>query len=252
MNDHPISDFQAKPHQPERNWSLGEGLIVWVLSVVLILAVPAISVIPFVLSSPGSNPSENKLAVVVSIFAILPAHLLTMFVAWMLVKKYSKDGFFETLGWTWNKIGPLTSIFLTIAFLGIAAVVAEFAPPENNDFMEILKSSKYALLAVSFVAVVTAPIVEEVVYRGILFPALKKSHGTFFSVFAVTALFALVHVPQYWPSYSTIGIIVSLSLFLTIIRNWTNSLLPCFAIHLIFNALQVASLLLFPEQVFGK
>jgi len=256
MNNHlaPESHSAIIP-QPPRNWSLGEGLILWVLSVILILVVPAIAVIPFALLAPGSEGmdlSENKLAMVVSILAILPAHLITMFFAWLLVKKHSAYGFFETIGWRWNKIGLATSALLTVAFLIAAAIVATVAPPEDNDFLKILRSSQFALIAVAFVAVVTAPIVEEVVYRGILFPALKKSHGASFSIFAVTALFALVHVPQYWPSYSTIGIILSLSLFLTIIRNWTNSLLPCFAIHLIFNSLQVVSLLMFPEQISGK
>jgi membrane protease YdiL (CAAX protease family) len=255
MKDHTIAESDNAIPQLPRNWSLGEGLILWILSVILIFIVPAIAVIPVAILTPsakGVDLSENKLAIVVSIFAIFPAHLLTMFIAWLLVKKHSTFGFFETIGWRWGKVGPGASVLLTVAFLSLAAIVATVAPPEDNDFLKILRSSQFALVAVAFVAVVSAPIVEEVVYRGILFPALKKSHGTFFSILAVTALFALVHVPQYWPSYTTIGIILSLSLFLTIIRNWTDSLLPCFAIHLIFNSLQVVSLLIYPEQISGK
>ena len=241
--------------QPAREWSLGAALILWFSSVLLVLVVPAIVALPFVFvgSEAGiGDISGNKTALLASIAAILPAHILTLLLAWWLVKRHSPSGFFKTLGWEWNRIGPGTSVLLTILFLIGASVIAQFFPPEDNDFLKLLRSSPYAIYFVSFVAIVTAPLVEEVVYRGILFPTLKNSHGATFSVISVTVLFALVHVPQYWPSYSTIGVILSLSLFLTIVRNISDSLLPCFVIHLIFNSLQVISLLMFPEQIMGN
>lgn len=241
--------------RPVREWSLGEALLLWFSSVLLVLVVPAIVALPFVFigSEAGiGDISENKMALLASIAAILPAHLLTLLFAWWLVKRHSPSGFFKTLGWEWNQVGPGTSVLLTVLFLIGASVIAQFFPPDDNDFLKLLRSSPYAIYFVSFVAIMTAPLVEEVVYRGILFPALKKSHGATFSVISVTVLFALVHVPQYWPSYSTIGVILSLSLFLTIVRNISDSLLPCFVIHLIFNSLQVISLLMFPEQIMGN
>jgi membrane protease YdiL (CAAX protease family) len=60
-------------------------------------------------------------------------------------------------------------------------------------------------------------------------------------VWAVTIvflLFALIHVPQYWPSYGVIVTILLLSFTLTLIRARTGRLLPCFVIHLVFNAIQ--------------
>jgi membrane protease YdiL (CAAX protease family) len=255
MTNQSTSEQIAADHiQPPRNWSLGEGLVLWVLSVVFIFIVPAIFVIPFMGLAGESGETDvfqNKVVVLMSIAGILPAHLLTLFVALWVVKRNGSHGFFQTMGWTWNKIGPLSSVLLTMVFLAIASVIAAWFPQQENDFLKILKSSKYAIYVVSVIAIGTAPLVEEVVYRGVLFPALKKTHGAFFSILAVTTLFALVHVPQYWPSYSTIGVILSLSLLLTVVRNWTDSLLPCFVIHLVFNSLQVVSLLMFPEQILG-
>ncbi|MGI8639631.1 MAG: CPBP family glutamic-type intramembrane protease, partial [Pyrinomonadaceae bacterium] len=65
-------------------------------------------------------------------------------------------------------------------------------------------------------------------------------------VFLVTILFAAVHVYQYYPSYSTIFLIVLLSLILTLVRVRTKNLLPCVILHTIFNGIQSLLLILQP------
>jgi membrane protease YdiL (CAAX protease family) len=95
-------------------------------------------------------------------------------------------------------------------------------------------------------ATFTAPIVEEVIYRGILYSAFQRALGSGIAIAAVTLLFALVHVPQYYPSYSTIGLLVLLSLILTLIRARTNNLWPCIVLHTIFNGFQSVLLILEP------
>ena len=66
-----------------------------------------------------------------------------------------------------------------------------------------------ALYTVAFLAVFTAPFVEEVIYRGILYSALQRTTGTVLAVVIVTLLFAAVHVPQYWGSPSTIMLLTT-------------------------------------------
>src|SRR6478609_4855946 len=102
----------------------------------------------------------------------------------------------------------------------------------------MLASSRVVVFLVAFMATFTAPIVEEVVYRGILYSAFQRARGPVLATVAVTLLFASVHVPQYYPSYSTIGLLVLLGLILTLIRARTNNLLPCIVLHTIFNGLQ--------------
>ncbi|MBK6799369.1 MAG: CPBP family intramembrane metalloprotease [Acidobacteria bacterium] len=49
---------------------------------------------------------------------------------------------------------------------------------------------------IAFPAVVTAPMVDEVVYRGILYTGIEKACGKHAGIGFVTLLFALVHVPS--------------------------------------------------------
>ncbi|MFN2595788.1 MAG: lysostaphin resistance A-like protein, partial [Pyrinomonadaceae bacterium] len=91
---------------------------------------------------------------------------------------------------------------------------------------------------VAFLATATAPLVEETIYRGILFPALRRVAGVATAVVIVSALFAGVHVYQYRNSLTVIASILLLSVALTLTRAYTRRLLPCFVIHLIFNGIQ--------------
>jgi membrane protease YdiL (CAAX protease family) len=88
--------------------------------------------------------------------------------------------------------------------------------------------------------------VEEVVYRGVLYAAFQRTMGVPAAFLLTTFLFAVVHVPQYWPSFSTIFLLTVLSLILTTIRVKTNNLLPCIIFHTIFNGLQSIALLAEP------
>jgi membrane protease YdiL (CAAX protease family) len=66
------------------------------------------------------------------------------------------------------------------------------------------------------------------------------------AVAAVLLVFALIHVPQYWPSYGVIATILLLSVVLTLIRARTGQLLPCFVIHFVFNTIQAVLIVLNP------
>jgi membrane protease YdiL (CAAX protease family) len=91
---------------------------------------------------------------------------------------------------------------------------------------------------IAFLAVATAPLVEESIYRGILYPAFERVSSPTVAVIVVTVLFALPHVPQYWPNFAVIISITLLSVALTVLRARTGRLLPGVAVHLVFNGIQ--------------
>jgi membrane protease YdiL (CAAX protease family) len=92
--------------------------------------------------------------------------------------------------------------------------------------------------ATAFVAVATAPLVEEVIYRGVLYPAVERAAGKVVGIVLVSLLFAGVHVFQYYNNIAVIIVITLLSFTLTTARSLTGKLLPPFIIHLVFNGIQ--------------
>lgn len=254
--------MQARPTiEPDPNdpsWGAGIAIGFWFLSVLLIVTVPALFLAPYALAIriDGSDAdtliqslSRDPTAIVIQIIAIIPAHLLTLLAAWPLVTRGRRTKFFQTLGWRsggmvwWHYVAILAGFFVVMAAVG------SVFPEQENELTRILKSSKYALFLVAFMATFTAPLAEEVVYRGILYSALQKTVGVNGAIGLVTILFALVHLPQYYPSFSTMLFLTLLSLILTLVRVRTGNLLPCVILHTIFNAFQ--SLLLIAEPYVG-
>ena len=258
LDDSSTSDPQVPIVHPTPNdppWNSAIAIAVWIASVLAIVLVPSLFLLPYViLQKPtlaanqalGEFLQKDRTALILQIVAIIPAHLLTILLAWAIVTKLNRFSFKETLGWQSGGMTWRHYTLILVLFLGVASVVGYYFPEQENELTRMLQSSRVIVYLVAFMATFTAPIVEEVVYRGILYSAFQRARGAAVAIVAVTLLFALVHVPQYYPSYSTIGLLVLLSLILTLIRARTNNLLPCIVLHTIFNGFQSVLLIVEP------
>lgn len=264
-NQEPIANFSEVNPQPvftnenptpnNPPWNSWMAFFVWFASIAFIVLIPTLFVLPY-LARQGKNFSDqtslteflqtDPTAVLLSVLAIIPAHILTLVLAWAVVTRLNKFSFRETLGWRWGGFNIWNCLLILVGIFAAAAITSYYFPEQDNDLLKILRSSRTAVYVVAFIATFTAPLVEEVVYRGVLYSALQKSFGVPIGVFLVTILFAAVHVYQYYPSYSTIFLICLLSLILTLVRVGTKNLLPCVVLHTLFNGIQSLLLILQP------
>jgi membrane protease YdiL (CAAX protease family) len=245
-----INEDRPRPTEPSPNnppWGSGVAIGVWLFSVFLILILPSIFLVIY---SVTLNPpiretaaliefaKNDKTAILVQILAVVPAHVLTLALAWLVITQNRTYSFRQTLGWRSGGVRWWHHVFIIFGFFLIAAVVSLYFPEQDNDLLRIIQSSRTVAVLVAILATFTAPIVEEVVYRGILYSAFQRSLNVPAAFLLVTLLFAIVHVPQYYPSYSTIFLLALLSVTLTALRVRSRNLLPCIILHMLFNGLQ--------------
>ncbi len=236
-------------------WGIFAAIGVWFASVAFILVIPTFFLLPYLAMQKPPIVDSDKIiefaksdptSIFLQIVAILPAHLFTVLIAWLVVTRMRKFSFRRTLGWEMGGFKWWHFVTVLGGFFVVATVVGNFFPEQENDLVRILHSSRSAVYLIAFVATFTAPFVEEVVYRGVLYSAFQSTLGVPAAFVLVTLLFAVVHVPQYYPSYSTIFLLGLLSLILTSIRVKTHNLLPCIILHTLFNGLQSLLLILEP------
>lgn len=249
----PAVPYVPTPNDPPWNSWVAVGL--WIISVLMIVVVPAIFLMPYLATSGILNEGSERLAefaltdptaVIIQMLSIIPAHLITLFAAWLIVTGFRRYPFRETLGWKSGGIRWWHYLLILVAFFGLAAFVGQFFPESENQLIRILKSSRTAVFIVAFMATFTAPLVEEVIYRGVLYSAFQRTFGVSAAVVAVTLLFSLVHVPQYYESPSTILLLTILSLILTLMRVYSDNLLPCIIFHTLINGIQSVGLIAEP------
>lgn len=134
---------------------------------------------------------------------------------------------------SWWRAAGISALVLVAVFIASAAV-APFGNAEKEQGLipTHFDSHRIAQFA-AFAAVVTviAPIVEEVMFRGVGYGLLEQ-YGRTAAVLAVGIAFALVHglVPGF-PVIATFGI------GLAYLRSRTESIYPCIILHASFNAL---------------
>lgn len=257
-----------------RSWlDLLKGVGVWIVSVLMLVFVPVLVALPYMIyrfATAGAPSPEaiqsDKTLIFLSVLAIIPTHLLTLVVVWIVISEGGKRPFWKTLGFEWpenvsRKMGAIVSVGLAIALLGVAWLVTKLYGGDKTQLDLLIESSLPARFATAFVAFATAPLVEEIVYRGVLYPAIQKVAGMVARMFNptlegpvgmgiaitfVSLLFAGVHVFQYYNNLAVITVITLLSITLTMARAFTGKVLPSFIIHLVFNGIQSLLLVLSP------
>lgn len=191
----------------------------------------------------------TQVAVIFSLAITLVMQLVGLVAAWMFVTRMGRRPFWRSLGWGWiPQFRLVHAIGLALLMIGVAVALEQTLPHKETDLEKFLKMGTAIRIMVAALAVVTAPLIEEVVYRGVVYSTVEGLMGKGAAVTFVTLLFALVHAPQYWGSVAAMAAILSLSFVLTMLRAWTGKLLPCFATHLVYNSVQALALLVTSEE----
>ncbi len=246
------------PDNPSWNWLTASG--VWLASIAF-LVLPSIFVVFYAVAKKVDIGNAEVLkdfllndptAILIQIILVIPAHLLTFALAWIVITKFNKFSFREAVGWKWGGFRFWHIPVILVVFFLLAAGLTALFGEQDNELMRILRSSRSAVYIVAFLATFSAPIVEEVVYRGIIYSAFYKAFGVVVAVIVASTLFAGVHFLQYNGDFTALIMICLLSLILTLIRVRTGNLLPCIVLHMVFNGIQSVLLILQPFINFGN
>lgn len=250
----PMGEPAIDPDHP--SWGILVAIAVTISLFVFQLIVQVVFVIPYVISFHTSDPetlrkiATGDRAILLSIIAIIPAHLLTLALAWAVVTGFGKRPFWRSLGWRWSPRFGVLEVFVclgaTLLLIGAGQLLSVIFGDPETELERMILSSPAARYFIAALATFTAPLVEEVVFRGVLYSALRKRIGVAWGAALVIAIFAAIHVPQYLPNVAAISTILLLSSVLTVVRARTGRLLPCFVIHLLFNGITSVIIVLSP------
>jgi uncharacterized protein len=106
--------------------------------------------------------------------------------------------------------------------------------PDSLPITEFFKDRPSALLLGAF-GILVAPLMEELLFRGFLYPALARWTGTVVSVIVTASAFTLLHGAQLGYSWAPLLLIFVVGLTLTITRVRTNSVATCVIVHMTYN-----------------
>ena len=125
--------------------------------------------------------------------------------------------------------------------LATLPIIFKFAP---HDFyaMDVAKTKEG--LVYLFTCAMFAPIFEEVFYRGFIFPFFQSKLNSFWAVIITSLFFGLSHIFNIGDAYILLSLFILYSFVLTLIRYFTNSLIPPIITHFFHNATLISAFLL--------
>jgi membrane protease YdiL (CAAX protease family) len=173
----------------------------------------------------------------------------SLIVLWPCFFSQDLSDILDSLGLRIGGIGKL----LRDTFVGIISYVAAMIPvllvltlysfvlvlfevdvsSGTHPIVPILTESKSdsTIIWIMLLAVVVAPFVEEIMFRGALYSWLRARSGAAVSIFVSSFIFAMIH-PQ-----GLIGIVplTCIGVVLALIREWRGNLTSCMIAHACFN-----------------
>jgi membrane protease YdiL (CAAX protease family) len=188
------------------------------------------------------NSPALKKALEQDVFFLIPAQLAvyTVVVGVMafLVWVRHQTGLGKAVHWNAPKLNHALMALLggvALAFLADAADVLLYRwIPKSVPFTELFKDRPSAFALAAF-GIVVAPPVEELFFRGFLYPALSRWTGVVPAVAITGAAFAMLHEAQLAHAWAPLLVLFVVGTILTAVRAASKSVAVCVLIHAAYN-----------------
>jgi membrane protease YdiL (CAAX protease family) len=242
----PLAVEPLLPAEPVKTEvDLLDVLLVGVAMAIAFVVLGTLAATIFILThkSPGMNPKLLEDALTKNAFFIVPMQFVIYvaiigFMA-LLVSVRHKTSLAQAVHWnlpTRRRIWMFALITGTALALisDIGEVVLHRWIPDSLPITEFFKDRPSALLLGAF-GVLVAPLMEELLFRGFLYPALARWTGAVVSVIITASAFTLLHGAQLGYSWAPLLLIFVVGVTLTVTRVRTNSVATCVIVHMTYN-----------------
>lgn len=257
----PAADIQppaeAQPPAPDARlpedirvpWGLLDVFILFGLGFGLLIVLTNVMA-SFAASVGRLNPVQLQEFVMgnAGFIAIRQALWFTLLILYLAVHVRSRttegENFWRLLGWRGLRVGTLATPAAVMACLlgGITLAIAVQAAsamagrPEQLPIEQFFQSASNVLWMMA-VGVLIAPLAEEIIFRGYIYPALARRMGVSAGVLGTGVLFGLLHAQQLWGGWAQIALLVIVGIVFTYVRARTGSVVAPFLLHLGYNVI---------------
>ena len=150
--------------------------------------------------------------------------------------------FWSTIGWHPLEAGKTPRVFRYLGLVAGGFLLAIFAQFMSVAFgnraklpIQTLYQDRRTALLLLLMAVLVAPVIEETIFRGYIYPVVARSFGVATGVLATGILFGLLHAPQLWGGWVQIASLVIVGIIFTYARAVTRTVLASYLLHVSYN-----------------
>jgi len=184
------------------------------------------------------SDTARSVVLIVSQGLLSGATLLFLFI---LLRGRSGAPFWPAMGWRHfrNAVSP-ASTAAQYAFFGfglalLVGFLSRYVGQESGLPMEEMFRSRPSVLLMMALGILVAPLVEETIFRGCIYPVIARRFGLGTGVLTTGILFGLAHAQQLWGAPGQIALLVGVGIVLTYARAQAGTVAASYFIHLGYN-----------------
>jgi len=244
------SPMPLPPEYPEDlriTWSWPHFILFIFFGFISLVTVQGLMAVHYAPHKHLSSPEMEKYLLSNPKFAIgsmLIWYALLFFFLYITLSVLRGHPFWEYLGWRKIKTGPGEKGRNPLVYFGwgcglsflVAIASTQMKTPENLPMEELFKFRQTALLFMAM-AVLVAPLVEETLFRGYLYPLFARSFGVGPGIVLTGILFGMMHGAQLGWTWSLVSILILVGIIFTTVRARTGSVFASYLMHLGYNSL---------------
>jgi uncharacterized protein len=186
---------------------------------------------------PHADPkqlAQTPQMIVAGTLAQSIAYLIALIFMYLLITKRYHVGFLEALHW--KRTSNLPAYILGGGVLSIVVTLASTLLDIPKDLpIEKMFSTSSSAWTMAFFGIVVAPLMEELFFRGFLYPVLNRAMGLTGALIITSLLFAMIHAAQLALAWGLVMLLFGVGMVFTYARARTESLLPPYLLHVGYN-----------------
>ena len=234
-----LSDGQPAeivPAPPDPAWNGWDFLRLFVLAIVAIVVCFFVAVfVAHLWVYPHTTLGDVARFPLVVVAGQSLAYLLILAYMYVLVtRERRRSDFLAAIHWNWPSniaVYVFVGFALSFALQGLSHLLPI---PKELPIDSFFRTPAEAW-ALSILSVTLAPLMEELFFRGFLYPVLARRLGLPVAVFITALGFALLHGAQLMFAWGPVLVIFLVGLVLTTVRARKNSVAASLLIHMAYN-----------------
>lgn len=246
--DNPLPEAQPPlemlPAPPSRDpvwngWDVVMILVVAILGLFIFGTLISVALMATHHRVPAASPAVLRVMLLAQFLSYI---VVLLFMRELVVRHYHRQ-FAEAVRWHWPRENRwLAYLVGGMALAVVVQLVSMLLPIPKTLPIDKYFQSRSAAYIMSLFGISMAPLVEELFFRGFLYPVLARRLGIAVGVVLTALGFALVHASQLASAWAPLLVLFMVGLVFTAVRVVTRNVAPGFLMHVGYNFMLFAML----------
>ena len=239
--DAPAAQLPRAVFPPWSAWDVAAVLAFTVASIVLFtaLALGAAHLLTGKRHVPLGDLASSPIVVIGSQVAAYPLVIAFMM---FLVRNKSRLDFWRTIQWNWPKARAIVFLLAGVGFAFVVELASRYLPIPKSLPVDKFFTDRLGAYLMAIFGITLAPLLEELFFRGMLYPLVRRAAGVTAAVLVTATTFAFIHGGQLDYAWAPLVSIFVVGLVFTLVRERTGSVAASFLMHCGYNLALFGSL----------